>query len=221
MLGVGRGAFLKKRIKENVVTTKIGVEAHRRKVEAGVEVKVASLDEDLLGMNGAGQEAALKKEVGGTAAAAGLEGAGVVRVESCREVLSERGVDMIGTEEAGLEIGAEDTSGIGIVDQEAGRETEAKGTTEIRGVDREADPETEAKGTTEIRGADREAGRKNLIAREGMYQEVGPERGGDVTTKRVGVDRKVGHLEGGVGTRAWMMTEKIEAGQIIDKTPVV
>lgn len=40
-----------------------------------------------------------------------------------------------------------------------------------------------------------------------------------MTTERGGVDRKVGHLEGGVETGAWMMIEKIEAGQIEDKTP--
>jgi hypothetical protein len=44
-----------------------------------------------------------------------------------------------------------------------------------------------------------------------MFQEAGPERGVDVTTKRVELDRKVGHLEGGVGTGSWM----IEVGPVV------
>lgn len=84
MLGVGQGAVQKVGIKETVVTTTIGLEAHRTRSEADIEVEVGSLEEHPPGVNGAGQEAAPRKE---SEVAADRKGVGVVRVESNREAL--------------------------------------------------------------------------------------------------------------------------------------
>jgi hypothetical protein len=87
MLRVDRGAVQKRGIQENLGTTKIDLEARRKKSEAGIGIEVVSLEEALLGMDGAGQAATPKKGTGGTSVAAGLEGVGVVRVESDRGAL--------------------------------------------------------------------------------------------------------------------------------------